>query len=189
MSERTNGAVLVARKDSEYYFIDSVFKHDDGLAGCTGSVVYPLTEGMVDDMLSTDSLVERYGDYWEETHKNSVDENCEACDGHLDDDGCSDCGYPSVENYCNSIGNCEGVDAVIEDMGSEYTEALNLVCDSEVDYADCIGCGRIFGRYGSDKPMTPGYFHGVYNMKALVACLAYEAGAVDYDYAVKVIFG
>ena len=189
MSERTNGAVLVARRDYEYYFINSVFKHDDDFQGCTGVGVYPVTEAMMDDMLSTDSLVERFGDFWEEKYKNAFDENCEACDGWLQEEGCTDCGYPSCESVCFEIGQYEGSDAVIDNPGYEYAEAINAVCEDEIEYADCTSAGRIFGSFDKLRPTTPDDFDEVYNRKALVACLAYQAGAVDYDYAVRAIFG
>jgi hypothetical protein len=189
MSERTSGAVLVARKDSEYYFVDSVFKHDDDFFGCTGVSCYPVTEDMMDDMLSTDNLVERYGDFWEEKYGDDVKDDCENCNGFIDEEGCEDCDYPSVESFCDEIGRYDGSDAVIDNPGGGYAEALNEVCDCEVEYADCGGGGRIFGSFNRDKPLTPGYFDEVYNMKALVACLAYEDGAVSYEYAVKAIFG
>jgi hypothetical protein len=182
MSERTEGAVLVARDGGEYYFVQSVFKHDDDFAGCTGICCDPVTEEHMDYLLSTDNLVERYGDHWEEISNNALDENCEACDGFLDEEGCVDCGYPSVESFCSEIGQYEGSSAVIDDPGGDYAEALNAI-GIEAEYANCSGCGRIFGR------MSLGDFDEVYNRKALVACLAYEDGAVDYDYACKVIFG
>ncbi len=188
MSDCTNGAVLVARRDSEYYFVDSVFDHGDN-AGCTGCVVYPVTGKMVDELLSIENLEERYGDYWEERYEGEVDENCEACDGHIDDDGCEACGYPSLRSLCQDIAQYDGSDAVIDNPGYEYAEAINAVCDDEIEYADCTGCGRIFSSFDSDKPMTPDDFDEVYNLKALVAALAYEASAVDYDYAIRVIFG
>lgn len=189
MSERTNCAVLVARKDSEYYFVDSIFKHRDDFFGCTGMNVYPITEEMMEDLLSIDNLVERFGDYWEERFEGDVDPDCEDCDGWIDEEGCKSCGYPSVESFCNDIANHDGSDAVIDNAGYKCAEALDAVCEAKIEYADCTGCGRIFGNFGSDKPMSPDDFDEVYNMKALVACLAYEDGAVGYDYAVKAILG
>ena len=189
MSERTSGAVLVARKDSEYYFVDSVFKHSDGFAGCTGISCCPITEEMMGDMLSTDNLVERYIDHWTERFENEVEEDCPDCHGYIDEDGCEYCDYPSVESFCNEIRQYEGFDAVIDDQGDECAKALNAVCDCEVEYANCIGAGRIFGSFNRNKPITPDCFDEVYNMKALIACLAYEDGAVSYEYAAKAIFG
>ncbi len=173
---RTEGVVLIARKDSEYYFVDSVF--DGGnLAGCTGIICHPITEEHMDELLSTNNLVERFGACWEERFK--FDENCEACDGWLDEEGCEYCGYPSQESFCSDIGNCGGSDAVIDDPGGDYAKALNAI-GIEAEYAHLSGAGRIFTIDDFDK---------IYNRKALVAVLAYEAGAVDYDYACKVIFG
>jgi len=181
-SKCTNGAVLVARRDGEYYFVDSVFDHGNDLAGCTGMCVYPITEEMMEELLSTDNLEELYGDYWEEKYKDDVDENCEACDGWIDENGCEDCGYPSCRDFCAEIGQYDGSDAVIDDPGYEYAEALDAVCEDKIEYAACTGRGRIFSSMSLDN------FDEVYNHKALVACLAYEVGVVDYDYAVRAIF-
>lgn len=184
MSNRTEGAVLVGRKDGEYYFVSSVFKHDDDFFGCTGTVCRPVTEEIMDDLLSTDNLVERFQDFWEEKYKGDAKDDCQNCEGFLDEEGCEDCDYPSVKSFCNEIGQYYGSDAVIDDPGYDYAEVLNAVCDDEIGYADCTGCGRIFDRSGILDD-----FEEVYNHKALVACLAYEDGAVEYDYAVKMIFG
>ncbi len=184
---RTNGVILVCRKDSEYWFISSVFDHGD-LAGCTGTICYPITEEMMDELLSIDNLVERFGDYWEERYRDDVDENCEACDGWIDEDGCKDCGYPSLRSFCGEIGQYEGPEAVIDNPGNEYAEAINAI-GVEAEYADCFGCGRIFGSFNEDESMSPDDFDEVYDYKALVASLAYEAGAVDYNYACRIIFG
>ena len=177
---RTEGSVLVARMDGEYYFVQSVFKHNDDFAGCTGMGVYPVTEEGMDDMLLIDNLVGRYGDHWEERYK--VDAVCESCEGLIDEGGCEDCGYPSQESWCADIAEYDGSDAVI-DSQDQCVDALNEVCDDEVEYADCVRCGRIFGS------MTITSFDEVYNMKALVACLAFEDGAVSYNYARRAIFG
>ncbi len=42
-NKRSEGAVLIARKGKEFWFVDSVFYHSDGLAGCTGVCVYPVS--------------------------------------------------------------------------------------------------------------------------------------------------
>ncbi len=59
MSKRTEGSVLVARMDGEYYFVQSVFKHNDDFAGCTGVGVFPVTEAEMDDLLLIDCLLWR----------------------------------------------------------------------------------------------------------------------------------
>ena len=46
---------------------------------------------------------------------------------------------------------------------------------------------RIFAKLSRSMKLED--FDEVYNRKALVAALAYEDGAVEYDYAVKMIFG
>jgi len=143
---------------------------------------------MLDDMLLTDSLTERFGGYWEGEHKDDVNESCEACDGWLDEAGCDYCGYPSCESFCEEIGEREGPDAVVDDPGCEYAKALNSI-GVEAECVDHTGAGRIFGSFDKYNPTTPDDFDEIYNIKALVAILAYEDDAVDYNYAAKTIFG
>jgi len=187
-SVRTEGAVLVGRKDGAYVFIDSVFRHDAELFGCTGTEVYPVSAAYADELLSFDQMGDRYTDYWADRTKDSVKEDCVVCDGEPDEDGCEYCDYQSLEEFCREIAQYDGIDSMIDFPGWAYVEALNETgdLDDEAEYADCVGCGRIFG--GSHHPGLDGYDE-VYNRKALVACLAYEDGAVSYDYARRVIFG
>ena len=180
---RREGVVLVARKDGEYWFISSVFRHDAGLFGCTGMAVYPVSKEQAEEALSVDSLEERFGDYWEEYAKDRVCSDCRNCRYGLDEDGCEDCGYQSLRKFCKDIAENGGLSAVFDSPGCEYEEALRqLSCD--VKTADCSSCGRIFG-----NGVGPDDFDEVYNRAALDACLAYEAGAIDYDSAVHAIFG
>jgi hypothetical protein len=184
-SKRTEGAVLIGRKDGEFWFVDSVFKHDDDFAGCTGTCVYPVSEKQADYLLESDQVEERYCDYWNEQAKDHLQEDCDNCSGHPDEDGCEYCGYSSLRDLCADIVQYDGIEAMIDYAGDEYTDAMNEHgdLDDKAEYADCVGCGRIFGRQGPDD------FDEVYNRKALVAILAYEDGAVDYDYACRVIYG
>lgn len=179
MLKITHGVVLVARKGNEYWFIDSVF--DSNLAGCTGMIVRPITEESMEDLLIIDNLVECFGEYWEERFKEKVKDDCEECHGWTNEDGCEYCGYPSLESFCAEIRNYA---TVIDNPGYEYVEALDAVCDDKIEYADCISDGSIF-----DQLRNPNDFDEVYNCKALVACLAFEYGAVSYDYAIRTIFG
>lgn len=181
-SRRTKGAVLVGRKDQEYWFIDSVFEHGTDLAGCTGMVVYPISEESADQLLEPENMKDRFEDAWEETFKESVRDDCRDCCFGVNEEGCEYCGYPSLLSWCGGIADCDGIDSVIDDAGYEYTKAL-VEKGVDAEYTDCCGCGRIFSREDVDD------FDEVYNRKALVACLAYEDGTVDYDYTAKVIYG
>ena len=179
---KSKGNVLLGRVGCEYYFIDSVF--DDGIdqSGCTGTIVYPVSESQVDDMLTIDNLEDQYDYVWEGMYKESIKDDCKNCQFGLDEEGCEHCGYRSLCSFCQDIMDEEGIDAVIDNV-SGCAEALNAVCSGIIEYVDCVGCGRIFGYGNLDK------FDEVYNRKALIACEAYEDGAVSYDYAIKVIFG
>ncbi len=187
-SRRTKGVKLIARRDGEYYFVDSVFDHGDGLAGCTGTVCYPVSEEQAEELLSMDNLEERFGDHWEERYKDDVDSECEECDGCINDEGCDSCGYPSLRSLCSEIVRFEGIESVIDWLGSDYTDALEGA-GADAMYADCTGCGRIFGNCGRPGPMDPNEFDEVYDKKALVAILAFESGVVSFEYASKAIFG
>lgn len=181
-SRRTKGPVLVGRKDSEYWFIDSVFWHCSDLRGCTAMTVCPISEAWSEKLLSTDMLKDRFGDSWAEKFKDSIDDGCKNCRLGLDEDGCEHCRYPSLQSFCNEIAQYDGIDAVIDNPGDDYCDKIVAV-GADAEYADCVGCGRMFN---ADYPVE---FDEVYNRKALVACLAYEDGAVSYDYAVKAIYG
>jgi hypothetical protein len=178
---RTEGVVLIGRRDSEFWFIDSVFKHDDDFAGVTGTVCNPVSEEYAEELLSPDNLEERFGEFWGEKFEDAAQEDCPDCRGYPQTEGCEECNYPSVKAWCADIAQYGGIDAVIDYAGDEYTEALVAVGE-DAEYADCSGCGRIFG-----IDLTG--WDDIYNRKALVAALAYEANAVSYDYACRVIFG
>jgi hypothetical protein len=181
-SKRTEGAVLIGRRDSEFWFIDSVFKHGDDLSGVSGTICHPVSEEYAEELLSQDNLEERFGDCWNDQFENAVQDDCLRCEGYPNEEGCEDCNYPSVSAWCAQIGQYDGIDAVIDYAGDEYTEAL-VAIGEDAEYADTSGCGRIFG----SADLTG--WDEIYNRKALVAALAYEDGAVSYDYAVRVIFG
>jgi len=187
-SVRTNGAVLVGRKDSEYWFIDSVFRHGSDFYGCTGMTVYPVSVKQTEYDLDPENMADSYCEHWMERYKDSIKSGCRNCRCGVDEDGCENCGYPSLLSFCAEVVQYDGYDAVYDYPGGDYKDALEdlLVSDDDPDCVETVssaGCGRIFGRTGLDD------FDEVYNRKALVACLAYEDGAVDYDYARRVIFG
>jgi len=187
-SRRTNGVKLIGCRNDEFWFVESVFDHGDGLAGVTGLICNPVSEVQAEEMMSLDNLEERFVDYWEERYKVAVDEDCPICNGEPQEDGCDDCQYPSLRSFCVEIANCDGINSVIDFPGQEYVDAL-VAIGEDAEYADCAGAGRIFGNCGQDGPMSLDSFDKVYDRKALVAIVAYEDGAVSYEYAVRVIFG
>ena len=187
-SKRREGAVLIARVGDEYYFVDSVFRHGNDMFGCTGTVVTPVTEEYAEYLLEPDQMAERYSEIWHDQAEGQVDVDCDHCACGPDEDGCEDCSYQSLYDFCAEIARFDGIEAVIDYAGQEYVDAMNDQggFGGDAEYADCTGCGRIFG--GSYSPGLDD-FDEVYNRKALVAILAYEDGAVDYDYACRVIYG
>ena len=191
-TRRTEGVKLVGRKGGEYYFVDSIFDHGNGygngLAGATGTVCIPISDDQADELLDPNNMTERYGDYWEEYYGSKVQEDCPNCKGCIDDEGCEECDYPSLRSFCSDIAQCDGIDSMIDFPGQEYVDALTAI-GQDAEYADCSGCGRIFGNCGRSGSMSPDYFEEVYDRKALIALLAYEDKAVSYEYAARAVFG
>lgn len=184
-SVRVEGAVLVGRLGGEYWFIDSVFRHSADFYGCTGTTVCPISQEQADEALSIENLEERFEDCWRESAAGAIQEDCEYCAGEPQEGGCEDCGYQSLLVFCEQIAQHDGYDAVFDDPGSGYHEALSKLPElaGQVELADCSGCGRMWTR------VSYADFDEVYNPAALKACLAYEKGAISYDDAVRVIFG
>ncbi len=187
-SRRTNGVKLIARRDGEFWFVDSVFDHGGDLAGVTGTICNPVSEEYADELLSIDNLEDRFGDYWHERSSEDVREDCPDCEGEPQEEGCEECNYQSLWGFCADVAQCDGIDGVIDFPGDSYVDAL-VAIGQDAEYADTSGCGRIFGNFGGERLLGPDSFDEVYDRKALIAILAYEDGAVDYEYAVKIIFG
>lgn len=189
---RTEGAVLIGRKDGEYWFVDSVFQHNDNFAGCTGTIVVPISVAQAEEMLSVEYLQDRYEDVWHESANSDIKYNCDPCTEGPNEAGCDYCGYQSFSDFCSDIAQYEGLDAVTDFPGHDFEAAiLELLGDEKdtdprdrLETVDCTGCGRIFG-----EPLAESDFDKVYNHKALTVILAFEDGAVTYDYARHVIFG
>lgn len=157
---RTNSFKLIGRKDNDYYFVDSVFKHRDGLAGVTGSVVRPVSPDEWEWASDRENVAERLQDGY---------------DGDLDGD--------DFEDFVDRVIADHGIEYLMFD-GSDRDAASEAFDDLGVEHksTDCSGGGRIFS---SINDMD---FDEVYDRKALVAIAAYEDGAVSYDYAVSIIF-
>jgi hypothetical protein len=182
---RTEGAVLIGRRDGEFWFVDSVFEHGDGLSGCTGMTVYPVSEACAEEALSDDSLADRYCSYWHEVSKELVSADCSHCEDEPNEEGCEDCGYQSLKALCDDLRQYDGYDAVFDYPGYEYEEAIAEHVE-DMETVDCSGCGRMFGRpRGNDGRFD---FDEVYNYAALIACICYESGRISYDQAVNVIY-
>ena len=183
-SVRVEGAVLVGRKDGEFWFVDSVFRHGADFFGCTGSTVVPVSEEQAEDAMLTENLEERYEDFWRERAEEVIQADCKNCVCGPDEDGCDDCGYLSLRDFCEDIARNDGYDAVFDYPGYAYEEALRALPElaDDIETVDHTGGGRIFGREGLDD------FDEVYNPAALEACLAFESGIISYDDAVRIIF-
>ncbi len=182
MSNRTEDTTLVGRIDDMYYFVESIFEHRDDFRGVTGCAGISVNDEHAKEIMSLDNAEERYSYVWEEMNAESADDNCPKCRGTAQIIGCEDCGYSSLSAWCTQIINTDGIDAFIDDAGHEAVAAVHEIT-GDTEYVDIHSCGRIFASLKLND------FDEVYNRKALVAALAYEDGAVGYDYAVRVIFG
>ncbi len=185
---RTEGVVLIARKNGEYWFIDSVFRYNADSYGCTGTTVYPVSKEEAEDALLVDNLEDRYSDVWGKMADNRIEADCAYCADGSREEGCEVCGYQSLRDFCDDIARRYGYDAVFDNPGDAYKEVLRdlLVSDDDPDCVETVHCssgGRILA-----APVDYADFDKVYNPVALNACLAYERGAVSYDYAVRAIF-
>lgn len=155
---RYKGWTLIGRKDSVFYFCESVFNDNNGHHGATGCEIRPVSKVEYEWASDPENVAERYADAWE---------------GDIDS--------PEFAKWIDSLLWYEDPAwLMFDDSGtcdaSDSFDALNI----EYECTDCIGCGRIFSR-DTD-------FDEVYNRKALVAILALEDGAVSADYAAKVVF-
>ena len=54
--------ILVGRIGDEYYFLDKIFKYNDGFKGATGTVVMPVSKEYFEQATSEEGILERYVD-------------------------------------------------------------------------------------------------------------------------------
>lgn len=191
MSIRHNGFVLIGRRDSEYYFVTSVFDHGDGFQGATGSIVRPVCKDEWDWASDPENVAERLYDYWHELYGRAGRDGCRECEGSPhSDEGCESCGIESLDDFTARAIESDGIEHIMFDS-SDKDEALAIFADfvEDIVTTDCSGGGRIFGRadwHGGDGWQA---FDEVYNRKALVAIRALEDGNVSVDYAARIVFG
>lgn len=162
---RKNGFTLIGRIGSEYYFCDSIFQHRDDFCGAIGSIIRPVSQEEYDWANEIENVKDRLYDVYCE--RNSVQD--------LDTDD------PDFTKWVEDVMHYDGVVNVMFDESyccdaSDAFEELGI----EHECTDCTGGGRIF----SNCPD----FDEVFDRKALVAIQALESGAVDADYAAKVVF-
>lgn len=178
---RRNGFVCVGRKDSEYYFINSVFKHGEGFQGVTGCTVRPVDAKEWEWACDRENCAERLQDVYETCHGNSAyRDDPDDDDFDRDDD---------FERFVDDVIHYDGEAHIHYDESysceaSEVFDALGV----EHECTDCIDRGRIFGRAGWRGRMDSEWFDEVFNLKALNAALYFEDGRGDVDFIGKMIF-
>lgn len=123
MTERIiiNKPVAINRNTNEVYILNSLFKHNDGFKGATGSVLVPITQDYVDSRNDIEEIMDLYYDYWKQSDSiASLRDFCRDilidCDGLFPGHDTSDC-------------------HLAEDLLGEFTDAIAF---------ECIGGGRCF---------------------------------------------
>jgi len=163
---RLNGNKLIGRIGDDYYFAESVFQHSADFRGVTGYVVRPVSP-------------QEYA--WASDREN-VAERLQSCyDGDTDS--------PAFESWVDDAIAFDGIDSIMFDQSfgcaaSDAFEALGI----EHECTDCIGCGRIYGRFDGGNHIE---FDEVYDPAALGAILLMESkeGTLTLEQAGRVIFG
>jgi hypothetical protein len=159
MSIRVNGCKCVGRNGDTYYFVDSIFDHGDGFAGCTGFSVRPV-------------CAEEFNS-WDH---DAVAEYLEECGSH---DGMSCRKFHALVDEAIRV---DGIGHIIYDdgFGCEVGPFFNAL---GIDYecTDCVGCGRQFSE-DSD-------YEELFDHAAWIGVTGFEAGEVSFEWAARTIFG
>ena len=171
MSKRTTGWKLIGRKGGEYYFVDSVFEHQDNFRGVTGSIVRPVSPKEYEEASDRENVAERLEDYWNVCHARDDYDNEEDFDA-------------AFEDFIDEAIEYDGIDQIMFD-GSDNCNASDSFDELGIkhEFTDCSGCGRIFGKRDNLD------FDEVFDYPALVAIRAYEGGSLSRDYVARIIFG
>lgn len=126
-NETTYHLVLGAREDGEIVILDDTFEYSDGFRGATGSILYPVSQEMLDEALTGDSKEEYYEEIWRQ----------EASSTNGTTDGLSD--------WVTTIDDEEYLESRFETYSDlevgEIAEALGM---EEPARYEVVGCGRIF---------------------------------------------
>ena len=140
---RDNYDTLVGRIGDEYYFLDEIFKYNDGFKGATGTVVMPVSKEYYEYATSEDGILERYMDAMGE------DEWISTLGLDREDFEDEDDLTKAIENgiwqlyYVGELNPFEEVDSDLE----EQMRALPQFASSEeFPIFEIIGGGRIFDK-------------------------------------------
>lgn len=121
---------LVGRIGDVYYFLDYVFKHDDGLQGATGTKLSPISKQEYYNRTDPDNIRDRYEDIWRETviARKTEEGLDDWINSVIEADGAEECAFDT--SYWNS------------DMWTQLRElGFN---EEEYPVFECTGGGRCF---------------------------------------------
>lgn len=137
--ERQQYNNLIGMKDNSYYFLESIFEHQDGFKGATGVILSPVNKSYYEYATSYDGVIERYADAmseeeWAERFDIDYEESLE--DGTLDEKIAD--GIWQLYQY--------GELQVFEEADNEQENQLRDIGLSSEEYPviEVIGAGRIF---------------------------------------------
>ena len=159
VSIRVNGAKCIGRDGNVFHFVDSIFDHGNGFAGCTGFSVRAVSAEEF-DALGRDDVVELLEDAGMHDGKSCAEFN-QLVDDSIRYDGIGHLFFD--ESYC-----CEA-ESFFDAWGVDY------------ECSDCIGGGRMFSE-DSD-------YEEIVNWEAYLACKWFEGGKVSFDFAARAIYG
>jgi hypothetical protein len=186
MSIRVEGCKCVGRNGSEFYFVSSIFEHGDGLKGCTGFIVRPVSPEEYDWASDRENIAERLEDVYECCYTregrwyrsdNANGERRKGSDGRFVSRRESD-----FEDFVDDAILSDGVDHIMFDTsyGCESWRFFEAI-DEKFESTDCIGCGRIF-----DKDSD---YEELFDHAAWMGVRAWEGGSCSFEWAARTIFG
>lgn len=182
---RFEGFKLIARKGNDYYFAQSVFKHDT-FQGVTGCVVRPVSKGEYAWASDPENVAERYQEVFEESFPIDTCCNCRK----NPENGCAHCNIPSFDDWVSDLIKFDGIDHLMFD-NSYKDEALSVFEELCLDAVttDCVSAGRIFNETGTIWTWS-GYndFDHIYDIDAFYAIVGVEICSGDVEKAAAYIF-
>ena len=112
-------------KRGDIYIADEFFKYADDFQGVTGDVVYPVTAGMFDEALETESKMEWAVDIWRA------------------DAGITNGTELGLAEWVDEIPDDDYLETVFE-FADVDVEALNALTGNDAVRYAFSGCGRVF---------------------------------------------
>jgi len=129
MRKQTDYNEIIGMIDGEYYMLDYIFDDGKDFKGATGSVFSPVSPEEQEDLLDIDNIKDTFADCWREA----------VSGGHTED---------SLDDYCQSIIDNDGIDGVIDTSYSNYWDKIRQLDKKFTDdwVFNCTGGGRCFSK-------------------------------------------